>query len=65
MKNYGGLFEPDKKKIRIKELEEKMNEPNFWNDKRVSEKIINELNELKNKVEKVETLKQKINDNLA
>lgn len=63
MKNYGGLFEPDKKKIRIKELEEKMNEPNFWNDKRLSEKIINELNDLKNKVEKVEILKQKINDN--
>ena len=40
-----------------------MNQPNFWNDKRTSEKIINELNDLKNKVEKVSELKQKINDN--
>jgi len=40
-----------------------MNQPNFWNDKRNSEKIINELNDLKNKVEKVSELKQKINDN--
>lgn len=63
MKNYGGLFEPDKKNIRIKELEQKMNEPNFWDDKRLSEKVINELNDLKNKVEKVENLKQKISDN--
>ena len=61
--NYGGLFETEKKSIRIQELEKEMNEPNFWNDKRHSEKVINEFNNLKNKIEKVTELKNKINDN--
>ena len=41
-----------------------MNKPNFWNDKKNSENIINELNNLKSKKEKIENLKAKINNNL-
>lgn len=63
-KNYGGHFEPEKKKARILELNKIMSNPNFWDDKRESEKIINELNDLKNKLEKTEKLKNKISDNL-
>lgn len=41
-----------------------MNEPNFWNDKKNSEKIISELNTLKSSITSVENLKKRINDNL-
>ena len=41
--NYGGYFEPEKKQKRIQELENKMEESNFWNNKRESEKVISEL----------------------
>lgn len=58
--HYGGYFDPDTKSKRIKELEEIMNEPNFWNDKKTSEKVINELNTLKNQMNKVEDLKEKV-----
>ena len=41
-----------------------MNEPDFWNDKKNSEKIISELNTLKTSLTSVENLKKQINDNL-
>ena len=41
-----------------------MQEPNFWNDKKTSESIINELNSLKKVLEDVENLKTKITSNL-
>lgn len=62
--NYGGYFEPEKKQQRIKELEDIMSEPNFWNDKKESEKIISELNLLKKSIEDVSNLKNKIENNL-
>jgi len=62
--NYGGLFDPDCKNKRIKELEQTMTEANFWNDKRKSEKIINELNILKNKIEGITAIKNKVENNL-
>ena len=48
-KTYGGLFDPDTKEKQIKKLEEEIDQPNFWNDKRKSEKKISELNDFKNK----------------
>jgi len=41
-----------------------MNQPNFWDNKRESEKVISEINNLKNSLEKVKQLKEKINNNL-
>lgn len=41
-----------------------MNEPNFWSDKRESEKVISELNDLKNKIDSSSKLKEKITNNL-
>lgn len=61
--NYGGHFDPEQKRKKIQELEEEINQPNFWNDKKNSEKVINELNNLKNSLEKVNELKQKIDFN--
>ena len=61
---YGGLFEPTKKNERINELENKMNEDNFWLDKRKAEKTISELNNLKKILDNVSSLKNKIEDNL-
>lgn len=56
----GGYFDPSTKKIRIQELEQIMLQPNFWDDKRYSETIINELNNLKNSVENLENLQSEI-----
>ena len=41
-----------------------MLEPNFWDDKRNSEKVIHELNSLKEIIESVSNLKNKIDTNL-
>ena len=63
MKNFGGYFDSESKKDEIKKLEDLMSNPNFWLDKRESEKVINNLNSLKRIVEKTENLKVKINSN--
>ena len=61
---YGGHFEPDKKIQKIKELESQMDETNFWQDKRRSEKVINDLNYLKKQLNEVEECKKNVeNDN--
>ena len=62
--NYGGLFDPASKKARIKELENLTSEPDFWNDKKKSESILSELNNLKYKISSLEELKQNIDTNL-
>lgn len=61
--NYGGLFDTNFLKKRIKELEDLMLDVNFWNDKKNSKKVINELNDLKEKISTVEKLKNHINEN--
>ena len=57
---YWCFFEPDKKKERIKALEEEMAKPDFWSDKKNSETIIEEVNYLKNTLNKTKELKDKI-----
>ena len=61
---YGGYFEPEKKESRIKELEQIMSEPNFWDNQKNSEKVISEVNTLRKKLENVSNLKHKIEDNI-
>ena len=41
-----------------------MNKPTFWDDKKQSEKVINELNNLKNTIDKCSTLKNKIESDI-
>mgnify|MGYP004476413687 CR=1 FL=1 len=40
-----------------------MKEPNFWDDKRESERVISNINSLKNTIDKVKDLKEKIINN--
>jgi len=63
--NYGGHFDIPKKEQEIKELEEKTNNLSFWNDREEAEKVIKELNNKKDLVNKINTLKEKITDNLG
>ena len=61
---YGGFFDLDSNENRIKELDEFISVPGFWNDQKKAEEIIDESNNLKKKVQKVSTLKQSIYDNI-
>ena len=61
---YGGYFEPEVKLERKKELESIMNSPGFWDDKKNSESVISELNEIKDNLDSCSSLKNKIDDDL-
>ncbi len=50
--------------IRITELEKIQNEPDFWNDRETSEKVINELKELRTLTTDIAKLKENLKDNL-
>ena len=57
---YGGHFDTDEIKNKIKELEKVMEEDNFWSDKRKSEAIIAEYNSLKKAIDDSKNLKEEI-----
>ena len=61
--NFGGHFDPEVKEEKIKELENKMNEPNFWNLSNSNE-IVMELNNLRGSLDKVKCIKDEVNDSL-
>lgn len=61
--NYGGLFDVETKEKRILELESVMSQPNFWNQDD-SSKVIDELNSLKDIVDKIKKLKEEVLDNI-
>ncbi len=61
---YGGYFEPEKKLERKEFLENLMKEANFWDDKRKSEEVINELNSIKNIIDDCSVLKNKIESDI-
>lgn len=58
----GGLFDLAPKKERIQQLELKMAEPGFWNDQQGAQKIIDEVNGLKELVGDFEELQQAYED---
>lgn len=60
---YGGYFDTDSKQKRIKELEQIINSPNFWESKN-SDQMYKELSNLKNCLKNVEELKQNITSSL-
>ncbi len=62
--NYGGHFDPENKQKHIKELEEEITTPNFWNDKKHSEQVISILNSEKKVLEDVKNLLNETNDYL-
>lgn len=61
---YGGYFEPDSKLKRKAELEELMNNPGFWDDKKSSESVISELNSIKSVLDDCSNLKNKIDSDI-
>ncbi len=60
MSKKGGFFDLDKKRKRVKELTEIMNEPNFWQDQARAKKISKEFSSLKEEINNWETLERKI-----
>ena len=58
----GGIFDLDRKKEQIRELEEKTFAEGFWNDQNSSEAVIKELNVLKDTVKKFEDLELAFED---
>ncbi|PGH24327.1 peptide chain release factor 2 [Fusobacterium animalis] len=62
MKTLGGLFDLEKRKSTIKELEKLTFEENFWSDKRKSSEIIKNMNFEKNIVSRYEKLATEIDD---
>lgn len=60
----GGLFDLEQKKKEIKRCNQKMQDPNFWNDKDESNRIIVQLNQLKEIVDPVVELEKSISNNL-
>ena len=59
-KTLGGLFDLDENKKRVKELELQMTEPGFWDDQDEAQKVINESNALKKRVEQFEGLEENL-----
>ena len=56
-KQYGGYFDIDNKKFKVKELEKETLDPNFWN-KEDSSDIVKELGDYKKEIESIEKLKE-------
>ncbi len=51
MKTLGGLFDLEEDREKIAELEQQMTAPEFWDDPSGAQKIINEANALKERVQ--------------
>lgn len=64
MKIYGGHFDIPKQQQEVQDLTRKTEEPNFWNDRQTAEKLLKEINEKKNLISTLETLKNEISSNL-
>ena len=58
----GGLFDLEGLEASIAENEQKMAEPDFWNDQQAAQKLINENNALKNKYENFHQLSEAVEE---
>lgn len=56
------IFDPDLRKQKISQLEEKTKADDFWSNQRAAQKIIDEINALKNPLTQFSNLKQKLSD---
>ncbi len=61
---YGGLFDVDKKQIRIGELELTIKKEDFWSSVGYKD-VLTELSQLKDDVSNISVLKKEINDSLT
>jgi peptide chain release factor 2 len=60
--NCGGIFDFAALQSRLKELEERMAAPDFWNNKETAQETIDESNALRAKVGPLTTLQQRVDD---
>ena len=61
---YGGHFDISKKKEEVKELEKETEKPDFWNNRAAAEELLRTINDNKDIIDKVESLKEEIESNL-
>ena len=61
---YGGHFDIDFKKEEIRSLQLQTEQDGFWNDRENAENILKDINDKKTLVDKVEGMKNKINDSI-
>ncbi len=62
MKIFGGIFDVDKKLSKIKELTNQTESPNFWNDQKSAQKILQQIKSLEHWVDIWETVNKKGKD---
>lgn len=60
--NSGGLFDWERKQVRIRELEERTAAPDFWNDSNAAQRTMREIGALKTPLEQWEALHQRAED---
>jgi peptide chain release factor 2 len=58
LKTLGGLFDLDVKRERVKELEQEMSNPEFWNNQDSAQKVISESNVLKHDIQSFEKVEE-------
>lgn len=61
---FGGHFDIDTKIEEIKELQKKMEDSNFWDNRQKAEKTLKNINEKKSLIDLISQLRSKITDNL-
>ncbi len=59
---FGGVFDSSKIESQIKEKEQKSAAPDFWNDQKKAERIMNEIRLLKNRIEPWKGLLEEMDD---
>ena len=64
LKILGGYFDISSKKDELKELDSKMNEPDFWQDQNKANKICQKVSDLKKEIKEYEELYSEIKDTL-
>ena len=62
MKIFGGGFDPPQKEIDLKELDDRLAEPNIWNEPQKAQKISEYRKRIFNALEHFKTLERKIDD---
>jgi peptide chain release factor 2 len=53
---YGGYFDPEPKQLLATELEQKINEPGFWNDQQTAKKISKQLSQIREEISHIAKL---------
>lgn len=61
-KNCGGIFDPEAKENQIAELEKRMSDPNFWDDKDYAKKVSAQVSNLKSSVQVADELMTQIEE---